>query len=462
MNVISKAILRLTQPAIIYPVTTPPFSVSKRTIEAMQRLIAIITEVRSPHGGWHQHLPPTPENLAPYVAEEACEVLDAWESERIEKINRQKIKKYQYILSEDLMTKLLWYLAKSSQEIMQLLTGVKAQCYWQQTEATSGTLRLAVILEIDTGDERLSIDIATLQPLKNPLPEEATIQIFPKFEPITAKQYIQQLREQILAASPEINIFLEPVYVEILKPGSNWKNASLKITLAFEFIEIKNNKISPAKETKFKEQTYIRFTDSEFLEKNYQSLVSEKLAYSANTSISTKINYLIAAACSLAEIQANEQQKKQWQWQEIRQRILWQIVSSSYEIMQLIGGVEAKVLQQQQDWKDGILRCQNILTLEAKELNLNWDLSSGEKLDKNLYKNLNIIPPNAIVQSSSLRLLQEAIPAHTLLKKLKRQIISIIPEVEYFIKGTNIEWLSSEGDWQPASIQLRLALEFIP
>ncbi|HIK26715.1 MAG: hypothetical protein N3E45_10825 [Oscillatoriaceae bacterium SKW80] len=460
MNVISKTILRLNQPAIINPITTTQFSVSKRTIEAMQRLIAIITEIRSPHGGWHQHLPPTPENLAPYVAEEACEVLDAWQNDNIEINSTKKIKKSQYILIEDLIPKLLWYLVKSSQEIMQLLTGVKARCCLPQTEAKSGTLRLAVILEIDTGDERLSIDIATLQPLKKPLPEEATIQIFSKFEPITAKQYIQQLREQILAASPEISIFLETTYVEILKPCSNWKKASVKITLAFEFIDIKNNKISPVANTEFQEKTYIIFNDSEFLEKNYQSLVYEKLIVTKNAA-NKKINQIIAAACSLADIQA-EQQKKQWQWQEIMQRMLWQIVSSSYEIMQLTGGVEAKVLQQQQNWKIGTLRCKNILRLEAKELNLNWDLSSGEKVYKNMSKNIEIIAPTAIVQSSSIRLLQEAIPAHTLLKKLKRQIISIIPEIEHFIKGTNIEWLTCEGDWQPASIQLRLALEFIP
>ncbi len=485
---VSKSILKLTEQAAIGRVTTAPFWASDRAVEAMQRLVAIVAEVRSPQGGWPEHLPPTPENLTPYVAEEASEVLDAWGSDRAGRSSRTKAKKYQYILVEDLIPELLWYLAKSSEEIMRLLAGVKAQCCLPQGEATSGTLRLAAILEADAGDLRWSVDLATLLPLQYRLPADATIQISPTAEAIAAEQYAQQLREQILAASPEVSMFLESASVELLKPGSSWKSGSVKLTVDFEFIADRPETSIAIIPVPPNSQARVRLADPALVEKYRQSLIRQKLigaisaiaatADSAGTAdaLNTQqtaaasptpasIACLVAAACSLADAvqvpfsgEPPAFQLPEMLWEELIHRLLWQLVSSSYEVMQLVGGVRASVLQQHQSWASGTLRCRAILKVVAGDLNWNWDLSSGEVLPENIQA----IAPNAIVQSSASRLLQEAIPAHTLLKWLKRQVIQTTPEVQLFAEGTRIEWLTSEENWQPASVQLSLALEFLP
>ncbi|MBE9076695.1 nucleoside triphosphate pyrophosphohydrolase [Romeria aff. gracilis LEGE 07310] len=55
--------------------STPP-----ATLEALQRFIAVIAQLRNPDGGCPWDLAQTPQTLAPYVLEEAYEVVDALQS----------------------------------------------------------------------------------------------------------------------------------------------------------------------------------------------------------------------------------------------------------------------------------------------------------------------------------------------------------------------------------------------
>jgi XTP/dITP diphosphohydrolase len=59
--------------------STPPASNSFESaiLSALQRLIAVVAQLRSPDGGCPWDLAQTPETLIPYVIEEAYEVVDA-------------------------------------------------------------------------------------------------------------------------------------------------------------------------------------------------------------------------------------------------------------------------------------------------------------------------------------------------------------------------------------------------
>ncbi|MGB3692970.1 MAG: nucleoside triphosphate pyrophosphohydrolase [Spirulinaceae cyanobacterium] len=51
--------------------------VSQATLEALERLVEVVAQLRSPQGGCPWDLAQTPETLIPYVIEEAYEVVDA-------------------------------------------------------------------------------------------------------------------------------------------------------------------------------------------------------------------------------------------------------------------------------------------------------------------------------------------------------------------------------------------------
>lgn len=61
---------------------TPPFQIDRtqQTLTELQRLIAVIAQLRNPDGGCPWDLAQTPQTLTPYVIEEAYEVVDAIQS----------------------------------------------------------------------------------------------------------------------------------------------------------------------------------------------------------------------------------------------------------------------------------------------------------------------------------------------------------------------------------------------
>lgn len=60
--------------------------IDSRTLQALQRLIEVVAQLRSPEGGCPWDLEQTPQTLIPYVLEEAYEVVDAIRQENPEAI----------------------------------------------------------------------------------------------------------------------------------------------------------------------------------------------------------------------------------------------------------------------------------------------------------------------------------------------------------------------------------------
>ncbi|MBC6479587.1 MAG: hypothetical protein GDA56_19215 [Hormoscilla sp. GM7CHS1pb] len=179
----SETLLRLREPSD-RPWDYPP---AQAVQSAMSQLVKIVTELRSPASGWPAGVPQTPENLLPYVAEEAYGVLNALKTSQISVETAAHIGPFMpgsllssqspYILIEGLSFRLLWYVARTSYELMQLMGGIKAIILSPGEQWQTGILRLAVILTAKASDINWSLDLVTNQPAKTPLKPDCLIQL---------------------------------------------------------------------------------------------------------------------------------------------------------------------------------------------------------------------------------------------------------------------------------------------
>ncbi|NJO75312.1 MAG: hypothetical protein HC833_17020, partial [Leptolyngbyaceae cyanobacterium RM1_406_9] len=92
LHLISQTILKLINSGVALQddpsEATPEVSsapvASTQVLEAMQRLVKMITNLRSPQSGLSPDAPQTPETLAPYLVEEAYDVLEALQKNYVE------------------------------------------------------------------------------------------------------------------------------------------------------------------------------------------------------------------------------------------------------------------------------------------------------------------------------------------------------------------------------------------
>ncbi len=148
---------------------------------------------------------------------------------------------------------------------------------------------------------------------------------------------------------------------------------------------------------------------------------------------------------------------------ELSLRLLWQMVKSSYNVMQMISGVKAKVLQPGLVWQTGTLRL--LAVLNAEFLSDAWevDIASSQPLKFDLHP----LAPESIIQSDG----SEWCRFPQSLEFLKMQIINLletIPELKSWMKGVKVDWgnynenLELSINWQSGLAQLSLDFEWIP
>ncbi|VXD18909.1 conserved hypothetical protein [Planktothrix serta PCC 8927] len=148
---------------------------------------------------------------------------------------------------------------------------------------------------------------------------------------------------------------------------------------------------------------------------------------------------------------------------ELSLRLLWQMVKSSYNVMQMLSGIKAKVLQPGLVWQTGTLRL--LAVLNAEFLSDAWevDIASSQPLKFDLHP----IVPESIIQSDG----SEWCRFPQSLEILKMQIINLletIPELKSWVKGVKVDWGNSNQDlelsinWQSGFAQLSLDFEWIP
>ena len=78
-EIVTQTVIRLQDGVLPILNHRDSWKVIPEVVVAMERLMAIVDLVRSPSGGWPGEREATPENLLPYVMDEAMDILEAME-----------------------------------------------------------------------------------------------------------------------------------------------------------------------------------------------------------------------------------------------------------------------------------------------------------------------------------------------------------------------------------------------
>ena len=171
----------------------------------------------------------------------------------------------------------------------------------------------------------------------------------------------------------------------------------------------------------------------------------------------TVISQLVSTAYDLVEAWEFPWREGEVLIDECMHRLLWQTITSSYPVMQLIGSMEAMILSPGLDWEIGILRLLAIFQIEVGNQTITVDLSTGKFPESN-----RVLDPKTIVRSPATELPVQPVIVEHLLNHLSQQIQASTPAFEWLIHGAKVDLLNSEGIWESGFAQFRLEFEFIP
>ena len=230
--------------------------------QAWAQLVSVMRTLCSPDGGWPPERPQTPENLRPYVGEEAEELLEALNQcpsaedfpspsppsplvpERCQSLG-------------DLLPWLLWGVASSRDGAMGWLEGRPAHLTgtegYGQGQRISG-LRLVPCLHWHSADgtQNLVLDVATqtLGPERSPLADATTVSFLPGLSTVSSVEQavasssppplatpvgalITQLWGAIDRHHPPLAHLRQGWSVDLLLPGHDWVAGQLSLALVW-------------------------------------------------------------------------------------------------------------------------------------------------------------------------------------------------------------------------------------
>lgn len=481
-DTVSETLIRLTQPWNAHrPMAYP--SGSEALQRAMEQLMVLMAQLRSPQGGWPEHLPWTPDHLLPYVTEEVYEVLDRLSD--IEPPDPADLSPQDSNwLIEDLSVQLLWRIVTSSYGLMQLSGGVVGQKWEADGSGERGILRAVPILEVQAPSIQWAIDLGTFAPpplLPNP-DSQFQVLIPSVADPVPARDLIQYWQEELNTQTPHVQFWTEPVLVDILEPGKDWLSGMAQVTLGLEWIP--EERVQEEKEGDL--EIEIRFTDPLFMSAYRQMLLSTALLPALDRlrmldpldaesplkaiaiteqvldtlNLSSKTAHPKTIPCPLRfQIQDAlhlDPQVSLTQWMSY---LLWELTSLSYDLMQLLGQVPACVLQPEWGWDAGTLRLVALLNIKSIDQDLQIDLATGQPYTPSHFCLMN----DAIIELSS-RETESKLTVQTdrFLEQLKIDIETFRPDLGLLFSGTGVKISSSGQTWKLGLVQLTLVTEFIP
>jgi hypothetical protein len=241
-EILTQTVLQLKEGGLPVLNHQDAWQVTPEVMAAMERLMTIVDWVRSPAGGWPSDREVSPENLLPYVMDEALDVLECLEKSWMQLglpashpfAPLQKLLNDRIILS-DAIAQLLWGVARSSIETMQLLGGMPADLFQAGKEWTPGILRLMAVLTVQTPNFQWQMDLVTAAP---PLPElhPDSLVRWSATSVFWAEGLLQNLQTTIAQNTlPLHNLLNQAVPSEIIAPSQAWEKGSLHLSLGFTF-----------------------------------------------------------------------------------------------------------------------------------------------------------------------------------------------------------------------------------
>ncbi len=341
--------------------------------------------------------------------------------------------------------------------------------------------------------------------------------------PISAGQLLAKLQQEIEFTSPELAKLMEPRSVEWLQPNHQWLTGFLQLKMDWEFLpQSPENSPEPEGEgtgepatgnladisesfplSGFYGQQKIRLTQPAIFQESakipfQEALIGllpqiqtesetglfeetrllEETAFLTGENESPNSNLISQVVKTAYDLVEN------WEFpwgdgevllDECMQRLLWQTITSSYPVMQLIGSVEAMVLSPGEDWKIGILRLLAIFEIQVENEIIPVDLSTGQSWEQSQDNKVLPLSPNTIVRfrdsgslcespntQLSMQLSIQPVMAEDFLNTLSQQIQANTPSFQWLMNGVEIDVMNAAGIWESGLGKLRLELEFIP
>lgn len=233
--------------------------VSDTAIAAVQRLVALIADLRSPSSGWQAEQPFTPLHLLPYVSEEAYDVVDALHlstaqpelnpaephpsiSPTLARVHRLPPK---WLLAETLIPYWLWGVACCAYPFMQLIEGVEARAVEPGQSWQLGRLRLVVMVEVSTEATSTVFDLLTQSQPAALLSDAALIEcdevdwmVADAARGVDATTTLQgrQWLAQIVMKLVPLQGWLDGVSGLLLLEGHDWQPGTVRLQVGLEFV----------------------------------------------------------------------------------------------------------------------------------------------------------------------------------------------------------------------------------
>jgi hypothetical protein len=532
---ISQTVLKLARPTGVHSsspsesATVETASVpvaSPQVLEAMQRLVKVITDLRSPESGLPPDIPRTPETLAPYLVEEAYDVLEAVQKNYAEPPQSASLdlsggggdleeipargRWQSYFLISDLAPWLLWCMARSSHEVMRLLEGIPAKAFKLGQGWRTGIIRLVAMLETKIPGLSASLDLATLQVHQSLLPSDTMLQSDQYSacqQPTWIARFLPDLIQQIEATTPSVSQFFAGAEVDALAPNHSWQLGSIQLQLGFEFVATDaiafpdfaeasveeegeegleaiasdpspSNAISTALAIPSSDSSHfqIKFTHPDWLEKYSKTLLQQQIASNIqqlptfraageknrNLSSQSLIPLIVRDACNLVDLLQASPTRSNHALQEIRLETLTR---------QLLWSFSRSAYE--------VMQLIGGIRVNLLQPKCNWETGTLRLLASLTSKtpeqdwHLDIAtrqPPQPYVFPLAHDVVVQSHECHwckhpNVLEQLEAKLMQQLeqaPELHLFMLGTDAEMSGDNQQWHSGAIQLNVSFEFIP
>jgi hypothetical protein len=405
-------------------VTPPPQPPPPAVQVALARLVGVIRTLCTPGQGWPSDRPQTPENLLPYVSDEAEELLDHWQQgagldgdgqRSVPKDHRPALgQTHSPILVPDLSRNLpdprpladlcsacLWGITASSYEVMRFLEGVEATVKISEAVPWSG-VRLAPCLCFESPGLDWTMDIVTQALLTEgtDLPDTALIALTADdlvAPPRTGQQWIHRFWQAIEQQQPLLRSLRQGWEITLLLPHQDWCQGRLTLGLKLVGLSqphLADYALAPSALTApqlsgFRPQSpphltsRLQFTQADWLDRFHDQVLSA-LPLSPGISAPSPLLTLVTIA---HERMVRTQSPQLFSpalgttpitLQMLWPRLRWLALQPDTPLMPLLGGVAAAYLSPGQYWTVGLLQARLSLQLQQDATFWWLDLSTGE------------------------------------------------------------------------------------
>ncbi|HEY9699383.1 MAG TPA: hypothetical protein V6D10_19145 [Trichocoleus sp.] len=447
--------------------------------KAMQALVRVVAELRQLVQEGKVNQPQTPKGLAPYVEVEVQSVIDALQTQPNLGCNPSMVCSEALLGQENLELKtvvswLLWGIARSSHQVMQLLEGSIAQLLSKKQLPQTGMIRLAALVEFKLPNQTYTLDLATHSLTPTLLPSEQLVQLPDSAltsQPQSVGDLLKHLTTQVQDSTAIIRPFFTGVPVELLIPGHPWQQGKLRLYLGLEFVP-QSTASQPAA------FPHVRMTNSAWASRYADIVAQQELAHRFPhlSSIQTwqqnpesvsmpdwQIS-LITDACNFTDwlqrsltFLSRVFMQEAFSFEDLTQRLLWCFSRTGYRVMQWMGEASVQVLEPESHWMTGTLRY--VIKLQASTPELDWeaDLMTGQPPTEGL-----TIHPEAILRFSKLNETQCLCQMAKIEAEILQTIEQAAPELQQLLHGIEID-LQREGEqWQPGILRLETGFVFRP